>query len=625
MISLGEWKFDEDTGELSKSDEKVRLPEQQLKAFNLLVTAGHNALVPRDTFIATLWPDGRVVEYDQSLNTCIRKLRKALLDNADNPTFIETIPGKGYRLLVPPVDVHAKDIPFVKSPSEKTVFSNEKKTYLGKLIGITETKTRLGWGLATIVMALTITIILAFHWYGKNHDRHQIQRLIVLPFKSNKQIDNTLTFSGNAIREALLSKLAKIPAQELIVISGESVFSWNNNEDLHLSSDLILSGMTQEDPLNIQLFYRINNKEGQLLWSDSYNWLKGGGLNQQSTIVQGIVDGLLTQLSISITTDNKPAPQPTLIPSELVSNTFNEAIFLAGQNQPESAIKAIKMLNALVAQSPNHGAAMVWLATLHQQQGSSNIQLRPEAFSAALKWVASGLRLIPDSAELYRVLAYIQFYGQWNVNDAFESIEKAVSLAPNNAQIRSLRAAILMVNEDIEGALSQARLAQNLDPLAMLINADYCWYLNFARQFQNAINECSNTLNLQPDDVWTRLGLIEAQRQTNDWQGALDSLNLILNSSPGSSQINSPQPKADFKKSYMTWIQQLEKGHLKGQIDPFMIAAFYAQIEEQNKSIQWLMTAKKEKSGFFIFVNMDPRFDSVKDLEAFKTLSFKQE
>jgi DNA-binding winged helix-turn-helix (wHTH) protein len=41
------------------------------------------------------------VEFDRGLNTAINKVREALGDSATSPRFIETVPRRGYRFLVP--------------------------------------------------------------------------------------------------------------------------------------------------------------------------------------------------------------------------------------------------------------------------------------------------------------------------------------------------------------------------------------------------------------------------------------------------------------------------------------------------------------------------------------------
>lgn len=63
----------------------------------LLERAGQ--LVTREELRARLWPPGRLVEYDQALNTAVNRLREALRESADAPRFIETLPKRGYRLI----------------------------------------------------------------------------------------------------------------------------------------------------------------------------------------------------------------------------------------------------------------------------------------------------------------------------------------------------------------------------------------------------------------------------------------------------------------------------------------------------------------------------------------------
>jgi len=65
----------------------------------LLDRAGE--VVTREELQARLWPGDTFVEFDEGLNTAIRKLRYALGDSSENPTFVETIPRRGYRLIAP--------------------------------------------------------------------------------------------------------------------------------------------------------------------------------------------------------------------------------------------------------------------------------------------------------------------------------------------------------------------------------------------------------------------------------------------------------------------------------------------------------------------------------------------
>jgi len=59
-------------------------------------------IITREDLRVRLWPDDTQVDYDANVNTTVNKLRGTLGDSSDNPKYIETIPRKGYCLLVRP-------------------------------------------------------------------------------------------------------------------------------------------------------------------------------------------------------------------------------------------------------------------------------------------------------------------------------------------------------------------------------------------------------------------------------------------------------------------------------------------------------------------------------------------
>jgi DNA-binding winged helix-turn-helix (wHTH) protein len=99
-VRFGIFEFDLNTGELRRKGAKVRLDGQPIQILGLLLERA-GELLTQDEIRSKLWPDGTVVEFDHSIKTAIRKLRQALGDDADAPRFIETLPRRGYRFLVP--------------------------------------------------------------------------------------------------------------------------------------------------------------------------------------------------------------------------------------------------------------------------------------------------------------------------------------------------------------------------------------------------------------------------------------------------------------------------------------------------------------------------------------------
>ena len=82
--------------ELVKGSARIRLQEQPFQILQLLL-ARPGSVVTRDELRDRLWPDGTFVDFEHSLNAAVKRLRAVLGDDARQPTFIETLPRRGYR------------------------------------------------------------------------------------------------------------------------------------------------------------------------------------------------------------------------------------------------------------------------------------------------------------------------------------------------------------------------------------------------------------------------------------------------------------------------------------------------------------------------------------------------
>ena len=102
---FGGFELDLKSGELCSIDtadgnnNKVLLREQSFQVLRMLVERG-GKIVTRDEIKAKLWPNDTVVDFDHSINTTIKTLRRALGDSADDPRYIETLARRGYRLML---------------------------------------------------------------------------------------------------------------------------------------------------------------------------------------------------------------------------------------------------------------------------------------------------------------------------------------------------------------------------------------------------------------------------------------------------------------------------------------------------------------------------------------------
>src|ERR1700674_4620200 len=104
-VRFGEFKLDLRTRELRSTGHRSYLQEQPFHVLAVLL-ARPGQLITRDELMKQLWPSDTFVDFDRSLNKAVNRLREALDDSAENPTFIETIPRRGYRFLAPVTTLH---------------------------------------------------------------------------------------------------------------------------------------------------------------------------------------------------------------------------------------------------------------------------------------------------------------------------------------------------------------------------------------------------------------------------------------------------------------------------------------------------------------------------------------
>src|SRR5499427_8728069 len=99
ILRFDVFELDTAAGELRRRGDRVKLPPQPFRVLELLVRHGGEILTRAD-IRERIWCDS-FVDFEQGLNFCIRQIREALGDTADAPRFIETLPRRGYRFLLP--------------------------------------------------------------------------------------------------------------------------------------------------------------------------------------------------------------------------------------------------------------------------------------------------------------------------------------------------------------------------------------------------------------------------------------------------------------------------------------------------------------------------------------------
>ena len=98
ILRFGVFEVDLRSGELRKQGVRIKLQDQPFQVLRLLLQHP-GELVTREELRSQIWSADTFVDFDNSLNAAINKLREALGDSADSPRFIETLPRRGYRFI----------------------------------------------------------------------------------------------------------------------------------------------------------------------------------------------------------------------------------------------------------------------------------------------------------------------------------------------------------------------------------------------------------------------------------------------------------------------------------------------------------------------------------------------
>ena len=296
-VSFGQFELDLFEERLLKRGVSVRLENQPFQILAALLEHP-GEVVSREELRSSLWSDGTYVDFDEGLNTAIKKLRYALGDSAEHPIFIETIPRRGYRFIAP----------MSGNRSAQTVAELD----LAAVPKTQRSRRSLKIGIALALAAVALSILLLsvvpskFGWRRSGASAApQIRSLAVLPLR-NLSADPTQEYFSEAMTDALITDLASIDS--LKVISRTSSMQYKDTrkslpEIAHeLSVDGIVEGTVQRSGdrvrITAQLIYGPSDKH---LWANTYE----GDMRDGFTLERDVTEDIAHQIQARLTTKNR--------------------------------------------------------------------------------------------------------------------------------------------------------------------------------------------------------------------------------------------------------------------------------------------------------------------------------
>lgn len=326
-VRLGDdFEFDPSLLRLRRDGRVLKLQRIPLEALAALVEQ-RGQIVSRDQLAERIWGKGVFLDADNSLNIAIRKLRQALGDDPEQPRFIQTVTGRGYRLIAPVVDTDLSPEPTPSTPDSVPLKPAIRKP-----------KSR-RWQILT---GAAVVLMIVGSWFAWSRARIRPQpakgksMLAVLPLETLTG-DAGQDYFGDGLTEELITQLGNLDAQHLGVIARTSVMYYKNRQQplqqvgRELGVQYVLEGSVRRDHEQARISVRlVRIADGTTLWTDSYDRHVGDVLSLQSEIAQRI--GRELQVQVLGRVKRKPAG------SEVVE-AYLRGRFELNRPEPQDAVR----------------------------------------------------------------------------------------------------------------------------------------------------------------------------------------------------------------------------------------------------------------------------------------------
>ena len=328
--------------------------------------------------------------------------------------------------------------------------------------------------------------------------------IAILPFE-NLSEEKANAYFAEGVQDEILTKLAAV--RDLKIISRTSTAKYQSKPDNlrtvanELGVSTILEGAVQRAGdkvrVNVQL---IDARADTHLWAKSYDRELKDVLSVESEVAQEIADTLQAKLSPS--ESHALASVPTQDPQAYDLFLQGEYQLRAAEAVPrtETYAQAEAFYRQAIARDPKFAEAYAALG----YSSLSSHWFRSRRTAAQLAEVKSvidrALELAPESPEAHLSMAMFYYWGHRQYEPALAELQRTLNVQPNNAKARQYHAWILRRQGKWEQSLSEAKLAQELDPRDATIPANIAQALAVLRQWDEAERYAWRALAIEPDN-----------------------------------------------------------------------------------------------------------------------------
>lgn len=478
---FGPFEIDARSRELRLKGKRTRIQDNPLTVL-LLLLERKGEVVTREELKRRLWPADTFVEADDGLNTAVRKLREVLGDSSEKPTYIETIPRRGYRFIG---EVMRDDAP-AGPPSIEAVTVPAAENHVNSR--------RLR---AVVAIVCTVTASIGGAVWFRNRPRPApIHSIAVLPF-SNLSGDASQEYFADAMTDELTSDLGRISA--LRVISRTSAMHYKNTQKTmpEIAHELNVDGVIESSVVRSGDRVRItaqliDARADRHMWSESYERDLKDVLALQSDVARAIAG----QVRAVVTPDESERMRPQPVDPRAYE-AYMRGRFFVDRWTPEDSAQALRSFEQAAALDKNYALAYVGMAECYVfgVAGVSEEEGAKRGIAAATR----ALELKPDMGEAHAMLGMLRSNRDWDFADAEAEIKKGIALSPNYASAHHWYSHLLLELGRFDESLIEAKTLLELDPVSPTPVGHLAYHYRAARQWDLAIAWYQKELAMDPN------------------------------------------------------------------------------------------------------------------------------
>ena len=457
----------------------------------------------------------------------------------------------------------------------------------------------------------------------KQRTRSGIDSLAVLPLV-NASADPNMEYLSDGITENIINNLAQVP--KLRVVPRNTVFRYKGREiDPHevgqaLNARVVLTGRVRQhgDRLIVGVELVDVLSESQL-WGEQFNREFTDIFKIHEEIASEIIEKL--RLRLTGTEKKRLAKRHT-------RKTESYQLYLKGRfywnKRTEEGLKrGIEFFRQAIEVDPTYALAYAGIADCYAILNFFGDLSPKDSAIKAMAAAKKALEIDDSIAEAHTSFGLIKLIYEWDWQSAERELKRAIKLSPNYATARDWYSAYLMAIGNIDEAINEIKNAQELDPLSPIITTGLARQLYYARQTEQAIEECLKILEMEPHFAPAHWFLGQAYEQQGKYDEAIDELQQAVNYSGGRAlmlgSLGYTYAVAGRRAEAEAVLNSLQDG-TRQNVPALTFAFIHVGLGQHDTAFEWLDKAYAERFGWLIFLNVDPKLDNLRSDPRFTAL-----